>query len=289
MKAFVKVVPSSLSQGIHRVARALALNAPRGVIIVNNADEADVIVVHVIGHGSFDGWTFRDDQKVGILQYCLLTTENPTPAAWLPWWERAKVVWSYYDLAGYVADRGRAWPGQTTFLHAPLGVDPVFQPEQPLRKLFMVGTSGYVADTEGVNECSLAVRALNEHQLHLGPRLPLKGNVTYISGVTDEQLAQMWSRCRFVAGLRRIEGFELPALEGLMCGARPVMFDAPHYRRWFDGFAEFVLEESPEQVTQSLLELFSKPYRAVTEEERSHAAALFDWTRITSMFWEAML
>jgi hypothetical protein len=176
------------------------------------------------------------------------------------------------------------------FFHAPLGVDArVFKPSFPMRKMFLVGTSGYIAETEGVRECHAVAQRLHEQMFHLGPDLKLGTGITYVTSIPDSLVAEFWSQCSFVAGLRRIEGFELPVIEGLLSGARPVVFDAPHYTNWFGEFAEVVPEVDVDQVTEHLFNIMSRPVKSVTPAERSHAAQLFDWKTLVTGFWEATL
>ena len=92
-----------------------------------------------------------------------------------------------------------------------------------------------------------------------------------------------------MSGLRRIEGFELPAAEGLLCGARPIMFDRPHYRDWFNKWAIFIPEGNREEVLQSLIDVFQQEYRPVTLEEIAEARQLFDWQSIINGFWRYII
>jgi glycosyltransferase involved in cell wall biosynthesis len=284
MKVCLRAIPSGLSRGIHRVARALEDYKPDWVTVVKDPKEADLWVLHVIGHGSMEEFdaTLARGARVAMIQYCLRTTENPSAEAWLPYWNRAELVMSYYDLAAYAGDSFK-------FMYTSLGVDTeVFQPCLTQKKLHVIGTSGTIAATEGVKEANDAALRLSRRQLHLGPKLALGPNVTYVTGVTDTQLAALWTSCDYVAGLRRIEGFELPALEGLACGARPVCFDAPHYRQWFGEHAEYIPEVAAEDVTEALVELFRRPVRPVMKAERMEVARKYAWEPIASRFWEGI-
>ena len=130
---------------------------------------------------------------------------------------------------------------------------------------------------------------MKQQMFHLGPMLNLGPGVSYLLGCTDDEVADMWSQCSYVAGMRRIEGFELPALEGLACGSRPVVFDAPHYRNWFGEHAEYVPETDHDSVVEALKRLFSGRLRPVTESEREAVVRKFDWEVLTKGFWEALL
>lgn len=289
VRCCVEVIPNNLSRGIKRVAAALKRYAPEWVQLVESPSDADVWLVHVIGNDGMEvADTFAGD--VAYVQYCLLTAGGD-PETWINRWNKARAVWSYYDLNAYATEhyphKGGWWSFK--FYHAPLGVDgDVFKPQFPTRKRFLIGTSGYVAETEGVSECHAAARALQREHFHLGPNLNLGPGVLYIQNCADEDVAEFWSQCSFVAGLRRVEGFELPVLEALACGSRPVVFDAPHYRKWFGEHAEYVREVDHDGLVAQLTEVMAQPVRIVTAAERAHVLAQFDWRRLAAGFWEAL-
>lgn len=291
MRAYVACHPD-LSRGIRRVADALVRHAPAGVEIVNDREAADLIVHHVVGVQNYYATPLpdlieQDGKRYAVVQYCLRTTEWPLAAQWLRLWSGASVVWSYYDLARLCADEGYR-PGFELY-HSPLGVDAaVFKP-YPVAKRWKIGTSGFIARTEAVTECNEAARSLMVGQVHLGPNLELPGDVMWRMDLTDDQVAKLWSGCEYVAGLRRCEGFELPAYEGLLCGSRPVMFDAPHYSRWMGDHAVYVPEYEGETLVECLLDVFSRKPQPVSEAERAAAVEKFDWARIIGGFWERAL
>jgi hypothetical protein len=275
-----------MSLGIKRVHRAVQMYAPADIEFVNTEEEADLIIVHTVGNGQRSR-RLEMSKPYAVIQYCLRTTELPDTKDWINYWEDAQVVWSYYDLLGKILEDGGDARADIEFYHAPLGVESkIFLPSFPIRKRFLIGTSGYVAETEGVIEAHAVCEALGRTHFHLGPDLKLGTGVTYITNVTDEVLAEFWSQCTFVAGLRAIEGFELPVIEGLMCGARPIIYDKPHYTHWFGEYSEIIPEGSREVVTEALMSIMSKPVRPVTAAERSQVAATFDWDRIVKGFWE---
>lgn len=281
--------PKELGRGIKRVAAALERYKPADVQFVAWAHEADLVIHHVVGVSNFgstpiDRVIADQGRPYAILQYCVRTTERPTAAFWHPIWRGAKTVWSYYDLDRFCFDAlGHTFPH---FYYAPLGADAdVFIPSSRAGKLFTIGTTGYVADTECLGECAEATRQVGGAMVHLGPDLSLGRHVASYPGVTDETVARLWSECAWVAGLRRVEGFELPAVEGWLSGARPVLLDAPHYRKWFGEFADYVPEAEPYIVTQALRDLFARP-RPVTPAEIAVARERFDWNRLCKGFWE---
>jgi glycosyltransferase involved in cell wall biosynthesis len=274
---------------LRRVVDALWRYAPDEVEIVSEQDKADLVVMHVIGRQ--DRTTreaFRileNGQRYAAIQYSVRSTLRPCTSGWLPIWRKADVVWSYYPLERWCAED---WtPFDFNFYHRPLGVDSeVFYPRNRRRK-FIIGTSGHSAVTEGVREAAFASGRVGQPMFHLGPELKRGPGVVCHNNLDDEALAALLSRCHFVAGLRRTEGLELMAAEGLLCGARPICFDREHYRSWYAPWAIFIPETNRDGVIDNLETIFREGPIPVTEEERRAAVALFDWKRIIKGFWNA--
>jgi D-inositol-3-phosphate glycosyltransferase len=290
MKVFLNA-PVGMSRAMYRVEKALKEHCPFQV--VESPVGADVIVLHVIGYPETleavqEFWNIQ--QKYIIIQYCLRSTQEPDCGKWLPLWRNAEMVWSYYDLPALAREDGYNFTG-INFYHAPLGCDPlVFRP-WPVPKKYVIGTSGYVAETETVEEAAEAANKVGQKMFHLGPQAEFmkhwwnQEHIVFKHDISDDDVAQFWSRCQFVAGLRRKEGFELPAVEGIFCGARPVMFDMPHYRKWFHDLAVFIPEGTQKEVTESLARLFLAGPSTVTSEQRAIAVQRFSWPEIATGFW----
>lgn len=273
-------------RGMSRVVAALEKHAPGGIQIVTDAREADLVVLHVIGRGdqlTRAAESLRGNgQKYAVIQYAIRSTKAPRTSSWLPLWRNAELVWSYYDLPALCAEDGTR--PDFPFYHSPLGTD--FHAESGPKR-YLIATSGLSYLTESVRECVLAARGLGERVFHVGPELGIKG-VECSNGMSDADLAEKYSQCEFVSGLRRIEGFEFPVIEGLACGTRPVCFDRPHYRQWFTGLADFIEERPREGVIESLSALFERGARPVTSEEKAIARERFDWRTIVSGFYSRL-
>ncbi len=306
----------TLSGAMRRVDRALADNLPAGHTATNIADQADLVVVHTIGT---DVWPVIDrirerGQRYAIMQYCIRSTQEPDSRKWLDIWRGAEAVWSYYDLDALLVEDGYAeqecpWCGEELphigqgtgatdfprcFFYAPLGADPdVFWPAITTGERYGILSSGYVAESECIAECFEANRRADRRGFHLGPEdsfLAISGpQMDFGLGITDDALRLAYSRSDYVAGLRRCEGFEMPAAEGLLCGARPIMLDAPHYRAWFGEWAEYIPEADPETVTAAITEILQGEYRPVTDAEMAAAAERFNWKALAAKFWSRAL
>ena len=278
---------------MYRVARALRVYAPRGLEFVKDPAQADLQVVHVIGPNSIDE---IKAPRCALIQYCLGAASEPDgtnqripSAAYVPLWARAELVWSYLDLAKYC---------RAPFYFAPLGIDPAFVNAKFNGEVRGIGvlTSGYVSDPcgEAIEEMALASEVAGLSMVHLGPdvvqgvlRKPKTWN--FVNGVTDYELAQIYIHTEWVSGLRHIEGFEMPIIEGLACGARPIVFDRPDMRHWYEGRAVFVPECSGDLLMDMLTEVLVSHPEPVTEAERVRVLERFNWATIIRGFWERIL
>lgn len=290
LKAYVE--PTGLhSRAMVRVAKALEKYVPAGVRVVPRVGDADLVVAHVIASDALvSGRQFRQKgQRYAAIQYCLTTSSLPNVEDWLEYWANAEVVWSYYDLGVASALCG------FRFFHAPLGLDDAFRAVvSEGRRERLVVTSGYVAGpgAEAIEEVWRAAGLLGMKALHVGP-----SNVAgmakvpgwhAVSNLRDEDLANLYRRAEWVSGLRYVEGFELPAAEGLACGARPILFDQPAMRQWYGDGALYVPECHGEELVDRLASLMSVPW-PVSGEERKRALDSFDWSSIVPGFWRQVM
>lgn len=274
-----------------RIANALTRYKSENVTIVGTIAEADTVVLYVIGADTQQ--TVADlklvNKKYIIVQCCLKGTALSIPS-WVEIWKSASLVWSYYDLSEY---------GLDNFYHAPLGIDDVFKPEvgdvlDSERDIAIV-SSGFMAyPSEAIEEVANAALRLGQRVVHVGPK--------HISGMNsrseksweavqpdDRELAKIYSRSRFVSGLRFMEGFEMPVIEGLSCGAIPIVFDRPETRQWFSDFSYLIPECSGRELEDILVGIMntsvsSNWYHSPNAIETARNG-VFNWKNIVEGFW----
>lgn len=317
MKVFLE--PSTNSRGIQRVRKALVDYLPEGVKIVPTIEECDFAILHIYGRHTTMmhkiGWLKSQGKGYAMIQYCIRSTMKPETKSWLTMWDGAKVVWSYYDIPQLMLDditqgnrhltAGMEKQTIANFYHAPLGVDSkVFRDvfiergfrileskkgDKAAHRHYVIIASAQHALSESVRECAFAAKAVDRQMFHVGHELRRGDDIVCQANLTDEELAEKYSESDFVSGLRRDEGFELPVIEGLLCGARPIVFDRPEMRHWFGDFAVFIEEGTREEVIESLKNVFEKGAEPVTSEEKELVAKKFDWQPIISGFWERIL
>lgn len=275
--------PSHHSQAMFRVTKALKQYAPSHITFVDDPQIADLRVIHAIGIDAL----LEADRPYVAIQYCEQSAGG-TLTDWLPFWKAANFVWSYYDLRRH---------GSFDFYYAPLGVDPVFKPSRHvIKRDVLIMTSGYVTGpgAEAIEEPAIAAARLKWPVLHLGPSSVqgwlghYYGGWQALTNINDQDLCTYYHHCWYVSGLRHCEGFELPVIEGVMCGCRPLVFDRPETRHWFSGFAEFIPECSGGELINRLEQIFRNRPSSITRHEFEVIERSFNWERIVSAFWRQL-
>ena len=280
MKVFIS--PTGLfSRAMLRVEAALKSRAPKDVEIVSTPGEADFRLLHVIGPVADVDIPVG---RFGVIQYC----GSLIPEAFTQLWQRAEFVWSYYDLTAVM-------PESTRFLFMPLGVDgqlfSQLKPNAPREVDVM--TTGYstAPGQEAIQEVVEAAVTLHRKYVHIGPK-----NIEGWRGefpkdwspqlnVDDGTMKLLYRNSRYVACLRYTEGFEMPGFEGLVNGARPIVFDREDMRRWYGDHAVYVPEVSGEELKAVICDVLAGPYKPVTPDEVAAVKARFNWDEIAVAVW----
>lgn len=279
------------SRAMVRVANALEHYKPSWVEIVKSPRRADLLILHVISQDAigFTNSILNSGKRCAIIQYCLKTAGGDI-SLWQNLWQSVDLVWSYYTLDLDI---------DTFYYYAPLGLDNEFgrHPGQRHRERAII-TTGYVSGpgAEAIEEVWQAARHCDITTYHIGPRnvtgiknQSLASGVRFCHNIPDSSLATLYSRVQWVSGLRYIEGFELPALEGLACGARPLLFDQSDLRQWYVNHAIYLPELCGDSLVESLIGVMSKDPTPVTDIERREILNTFDWSKICKSFWRHLL
>lgn len=272
------------SKAIERIISNLVIYLPENVNIVHEKNDADLIILHVFGRNNHITAEAREilagGHEYAVIQYSLYSTRNPDPSDWKFLWNNAKFVYSYYDLREHIKN----------FYHAPLGVDPkIFYPDLT-DKPYLIGTLGAPVEkyykVECFGEIWYSTYMMGARGCHVGDDFTKNPVLDYYSEPDDETLKAIYNKCRWFSGLRRKDGFNLCGLEALCCGVRPIYFDTPIYRQWFDGIVEFIPEDSPQQTIINLLNIFKKKKPSVSRDEIDYVINKFSWSRFAEGFWE---
>lgn len=303
MKVYLE--PQTNSRGILRVRDALVRYLPPTVELVDSIENCDLAILHIYGRHTTMmhkiGWLKSKGKKYAMIQYCIRSTMRPDTKSWLQMWDGAEVVWSYYDIPELMAeDVSGGKPvikagielarAVSNFYHAPLGVDAeVFQDEQFKSRPYLIAATSQHALSESVRECAFATKEVGGEMVFFGHELRRGSDIICKSGLPDSEMAVEYSKSQYVSGLRRTEGFELPVIEGAICGCTPIVFSKSHYWQWFKEFAIFIPEGSRDEVIKSLVEVFKSERKPITNEQKYLIRERFNWETIIKDFWSRIL
>jgi glycosyltransferase involved in cell wall biosynthesis len=259
-----------------RVKNGLVGNAPPNIRVVTESGHGeDVTVVDVFSPASL--------QRAPPNKKTVLLFHGDANPSYLPFLRSAALVAGFLDIPA------SAGADDFPFLRTPWGVDgTVFYPRAVPRDRIIM-TTGEDDKGEVIRDCLEAgrrARGLTGQSIQVGYPFDWSTNPVIKRDIFDDEMAQCYSSVHYVSGLRRGPGFELPVIEGLACGARPVCFDQPWYRYWFEDHAVFLPEK--ENMTEELVELFKNDPAPVTAEEREVVLSKFSWPVIATNFWESV-
>ena len=108
--------------------------------------------------------------------------------------------------------------------------------------------------------------------------------VHFVGYVPDETLRALYSSCRAFVYPSFYEGFGLPPLEAMSCGAPVVAGRTPAVAEVTGGAARLVNPESPREIAEALIELLdSEEARRRLSEAGLRRASGFSWERTARM------
>lgn len=292
----VRIEPAEQNdRAITRVRNALKQYAPAGLEFIEDPGDFDVdlLVMNINGRCGRTKRRIAKAQSYGaeifILQISLLSTQNPSVVDWLPVWDVAKMIWSYYDLPQIALDQGVDPTFADKCYRAPLGADSeTFKPSGAEKKYRAITvTRGYL--TESTREIIRAIRQAGGDIAYVGPHMEGLDHVHQLhqfENVTDEELVDLYSSSYYVCALRRTEGQDLPAAEGLLCGARPIVFDRPDQADWYGEFSVVIPENGRDKIERSLATVFDTvPEPEVRQREIERAKDVFSWQKFAEGVW----
>jgi glycosyltransferase involved in cell wall biosynthesis len=287
------------------------------------AREADF--VHVVDHSYAHLVNSVPDGRAGVYCHdldafrCILAPELEPRPLWfrrlagrtLRGLNRAAVV--FYNSAAVgrsLSEAGIVRPER--LVHAPLGVADEFgpRPERPVELpglpgepfLLHVGSNiprkrldvlldvfaGVRARIPGIRLVQVggpwpAPLAERVEALGIGP------SVTQLRGLTREQLAELYRRASAVLVTSEAEGFGLPVIEAMACGAVVVASDIPTLREAGGGGAIYCAVADVPGWVETVSGVLDSPEAAPAREVRAAQAARFTWAEHARIIGETYL
>lgn len=175
----------------------------------------------------------------------------------------------------------------------PLGVDPTIFTPGPVwsARRHDVYTFGYVAETEFIDAIERACRKAGRLMLHSGKdfRWTAANYIFAPPAKSPHEVAKRYQICRYANAMRLPYGFELAALESVLCGARPICLDLNCYRHWFAEIPSYVSvdDDTPLAAANRIAEILDTD-RPPTEAEQSWIRETYNWDAVSHLFWQRL-
>jgi hypothetical protein len=252
-----------------KISTAFHKHAPSDVEWVDTVEESDIQMIHIIGPGEVE--VIEKSPNRILIQQCYFTA-GYKDVDYPSYWKDSLLTMSFHNLPDYT-------DVDFEFYRTAWGADPSlyrFLNRGPREiKAF---TTGHVAKTESIDEVHSAIREVGKTLYHTGENFSWKNGYRHLDYMSESRLVYLLNSVQYVPCLRKIEGFELMGIEGLMCGARPIVFDLPTYD-FYKGHAEII---STKNIEDQLVEIFSREPRPVTDKEYQEILEKFSWKNIIS-------
>jgi len=194
----------------------------------------------------------------------------------------------------------------------PLGAEPKTFFQKTLDRKYIIHTHGYDI-SEAIQYVNVACQKVKRKQCHIGADFDSlnkqangimdKNNIDIYSNLVDSDMRKYYNLSEYVSGLRGIEGFEMPIVEGAMCGCTPITYDLPCYKRWFNDFAIFIpfwehpkydigqltaTPEGREKLVNAIVTAISNGSK-ITQGQVDYVRDTFSWKRIMPKIWKTIL
>jgi len=283
-----------LSRAFERIRQAFIKHAPPGTEWVQNPHHDAVHVIHWMGQNPAQH-TARDE--ILFSQPTLPLSSRYVIFLHCPNWPYPQFEDQFRKLVQgallvvthtpeFLSFRGTI---ENCSVHiTPWGYDPQTFYKMSVPKRYTILTTGYSAEQEAVDSVIDACYRCSFSVFHVG-RLSgyMSPTPTFTSreNVPDHELRLLYSQARFVSGLRREGGFELPLVEGYACGCQPITFDHYGSRRWFRDFAILVPILPQDELTRHLMGILGEK---VDVTPRPEILERFQWSKIMREIWEKL-
>lgn len=278
---------------MHRIEESIKACTPDWVEWVDDWENADLEIVHMIGLGEIKDIHSdpleKDKIKPKIKNYVVLFHCFDAAGVHIPQWEtifkKANMVYSFHPL-------DKIYPKlKMNFVLGPWGVNPKTFYDMGMKKIYEIFNTGYVSGSEAIYESYLAARAVGGASVHVGGSINNEVHDTpdpkyYVrkENISDFEMNLSYNQSKYVCGLRRNEGFELPVIEGALAGCRPICFNNPYYTRWFKDLAIFIPEDN--NVKENLIKIFKSKYKPVAKEEQKKIIEQFSWETVSKLIFD---
>jgi hypothetical protein len=252
-----------------RISNAIHDYAPND-IEWSSFEDADLQIVHVVGAGELE--QLSKPKPTVIIQHCYLTASSHE-IDYPSYWEKALLTVSFHNLPKYTNKSFR-------YLGLPWGADDGIFTLTNKQRIFKVLVTGEVAETEAIDKLYEACKELNVTMLHTGHNFGWDRkwylNLPFLH---DYAFVDLLNQTEYVLAFRLIEGFEILGVEGLFCGARPIIPNIDTYD-WYRKWA--ITADTNQDLTSQFINILKDTPPLLTNQEYLEITSQLSWDHIIS-------
>lgn len=263
-----EVLNPDFGKAFKRISNALHMYSPNWVEWVDGGE--DISLIHVVGGGEYE--TLQNNPNRIVVQHCYETAYYDV-IDWPSEWEKSILTVAFRDLS-LVTNK------KFNFCHTPWGAEETLFFNTGVEKDIDVFTTGHIASTENIDNVVGAAIMTGKVVYHTGEDFKYnRAHYKYLPYMSDTQYSAILNRAKYISCLREIEGFELAGVEGLFCGAVPIVPNLPTYD-WYSGFA--VKVDMKDNVLLQVADIISRDPKTLVNPDMNKAHELFDWKNIVA-------
>jgi glycosyltransferase involved in cell wall biosynthesis len=258
-----------------KISKAFHDYSPPSVEWVNSPENSDINIVHVVGKGE-ERYLKQLKNKI-IIQHCYFTA-GIDKVNYAKYWKDSLLTISFHNLPDYTDEK-------FSFYRMPWGADPnIYNLNNKYYRPIKVFTTGHIAETESIDLVYEAAKKSKHKMYNTGKNFKWDSlHYQYLDFLPEEGLADLLNHTQFVTGLRKIEGFEIMSIEGLFCGARPIVYDLPTY----DLYKEHAIVIDPNKdIIETLTNIFRHYPRSMSDSENRQIIEKFSWENIVKRMFK---
>ena len=264
----------NLGKAFDRISKAFHQYSPEWIEWVSDPTISEMEILHAVGGGEVIPIEncISAGLKTIIIQHTYFTSGYYD---WPKLWEEANLTVSFHDLTKYTDKK-------FNFLHCPWGADKnTFYTTTSIRNR-KVFTTGHVASTECIDKLYAACVLSNKDMYHTGEDFKFGSRYHFLPYIEDNELRQILNESQYISCLRDVEGFEMMGIEGLFCGATPIIPNIDTYD-WYSKYSKVI--DMKGNIVDQLVSILNEDPKEITLPELEEIRNTFDWkTIVTNIF-----
>jgi hypothetical protein len=262
-----------------RISKAFHDYSPDWVSWVDNVNDCDLALVHVVGikEISVTNQVLEHGKKLVTVAHTYKTAGD---IDWESLLTNSLLTISFHDFKEY-------YPNLSfSFFSSNWGCDENQFYRLAIRKTRKVFTTGHISETECIDKLFLASKNTNQVMYHTGTNFGWDNKFyKFLPFLGDRDFNILLNSTEYVSCLREKEGFEMAGIEGLFCSSRPIVPNLPTYR-WYKDHGIFI--DMKKDIVKQLEIILNTVPKEPNSNEMKEIHSKFSWSVIIKNIFDQL-